>query len=408
MIKTKIEEGIYLLSMNVDQMNFESMWELPNGVTMNSYIVKGKEIAIIDGVIGWDGVPETLYESLGELGIDPKDIKYLIANHLEPDHAGWIENFKKIHDDFTLVTTAKGAEMAKVFYGDIVDCMIVKEGDSLDLGNGKILTFHPLPNVHWPETMVTYDTDSKILFSCDLYGAFGSIRDHYFDDEMNEQEVALYDLEVMRYFSNVMMTFSSFIKKAVTKTKTLDINMVAPGHGPLYRENPQKIMDFYWTLSEYANGFGKNEVTIIWGSMYGSTEKTVQHAMEILKREGVPVNSHQMPFALETDLMTDVLRSAGVIIAAPTYEYRMFPPVAHALDELGRKKMTGKNALFFGSYGWSAGAKKELESIMENYRMNWLFSDAIEFNGAPKEEAYQSIEEGVLQLIHNMKDKILE
>ncbi len=408
MFKKQIEKDTYMFSMNVEKMLFESMWELPNGVTMNSYIVKGNDIAIIDGVIGWDGVPETLYQAMEEIDVNVDDIKYLIVNHVEPDHSGWIENFKKIRTDFTLVTTAKGAEITKAFYGDDFDILVVKEGDTLDLGNGRILHFHPVPNVHWPETMVTYDEKTKILFTCDLYGAFGSIQDHYFDDEMTEEEMAKYELEGKRYFSNVMMTFVPLLKRAIAKTKTLDLAMIAPGHGPLYRGNPEKIIDGYSRWAEFANGSGKNEVTILWGTMYGSTQKTVEYAKELLEKSGVSVNLLQMPIDTQSDVLTYVLESAGVIVAAPTYEYKMFPPVAHAIDELGRKKMNGKTALYFGSFGWSAGAKKELETLLEEHRMNWNMVDFIEFNGTPKSDDFDLVEQGVLKLIDAMKEKVVQ
>jgi anaerobic nitric oxide reductase flavorubredoxin len=118
MKKLKIADGIHMLTMNVDNILFEGMWELANGVTLNSYIVQGDKTAIIDGVIGWDGVPETLYKSLEEIGVDPQSIDYLIVNHMEPDHSGWISNFRKIKDDFTIICTDKASKMVTSFYGE--------------------------------------------------------------------------------------------------------------------------------------------------------------------------------------------------------------------------------------------------------------------------------------------------
>ena len=116
MKRIRVAEDIYMLTMNVEGMLFEGIWEIGNGVTLNSYIVKGDKTAIIDGVIGWDGVPETLYKNLEEINVDPKDIDYLIVNHMEPDHSGWIENFKKINDDFTILCTEKAAKLVSSFY----------------------------------------------------------------------------------------------------------------------------------------------------------------------------------------------------------------------------------------------------------------------------------------------------
>ena len=403
----KIADGIHMLTLNVEDILFEGMWELANGVTINSYIVQGDKTAIIDGVIGWDGVPETLYKGLEEIGVDPKSIDYLIVNHMEPDHSGWISNFRKVKDDFTIICTEKAAKMVTSFYNED-KIKVVKEGDTLDLGKGKVLSFHPVPNVHWPDTMYTYESSTKTLFSCDMFGSFGMMGDHCFDDELTPEEVDFFEFEGMRYYSNVMITFNSSVKKAIEKAKSLEINTIAPSHGPVYRKNPQKIMYDYIRFTRYAEGAGKNEVTILWGSMYGMTAKAIEHAESILKREGVKYNKLQMPLESESEMVATVFRSAGIIIAAPTYEYKLFPPVAAALNEVGRKRITGKVAFRFGSYGWSGGAEKELKEIIERNKMNWDFIESVEFEGAPKEEHLAKVEAGVLELIKRMRDKVVE
>ena len=407
MKKLKIADGIYMLTMNVKDILFEGIWEIANGVTLNSYIVQGEKTAIIDGVIGWDGIPESLYENLKEIGVDPKNIDYLIVNHMEPDHSGWISNFRKLRDDFTIVCTDKAAKMVASFYGED-KIRVVKEGDTLDLGKGKVLSFHPVPNVHWPDTMYTYEKGTKTLFSCDMFGAFGMMGDHCFDDELTPDEIAFFETEGIRYYSNVMATFTPSVKKAIEKAKTLEIKTIAPGHGPVYRKNPRKIMDDYSRFAQYAEGAGKNEVAILWGSMYGMTEKAVAHAESILKRESVNYSKLKMPLESESEMVATVLRSAGIIVAAPTYEYKLFPPVATALNEVGRKKITGKTAFRFGSYGWSGGAEKELAEIMERNKMNWDFIESVEFEGAPREEDLKKVEAGVMALIEKMRKKVVE
>ncbi|NLM96530.1 MAG: FprA family A-type flavoprotein [Halanaerobiaceae bacterium] len=403
----KIADGIHMLTMNVEDILFEGIWEIANGVTLNSYIVQGEKTAIIDGVIGWDGIPETLYSTLEKIGVKPDDIDYLIVNHMEPDHSGWISNFRKIKDDFTIICTDKAAKMVSSFYGED-RIRIVKEGDTLDLGKGKLLSFHPVPNVHWPDTMYTCERDTKTLFSCDMFGAFGRMTDHYFDDELTAEEMDFFEFEGIRYYSNVMTTFTPSIRKAIEKAKELEINIIAPGHGPVYRKNPQKIMDDYSRFSLYAEGAGKNEITILWGSMYGMTAKAVDFVESILKREGVRYNRLEMPLESDSEMVATVFKSAGVIIGAPTYEYKLFPPVAAALNELGRKKITGKLAFRFGSYGWSGGAERELNEIIERNKMNWDFIESVEFEGAPVEEDLIKIEARVLELIKRMREKVVE
>lgn len=241
-----------------------------------------------------------------------------------------------------------------------------------------------------------------------MFGAFGSMGDHHFDDQLTLEEVEFFENEGIRYYSNVMTTFTPMLKKAIQKAEEFDIDIIAPGHGPLYRKNPQKIINDYKRFSQYAGGGGKNEISILWGSMYGMTEKAVNFAEKVLKREGIKVNKLKMPLESDSEMIATVFKSAGVIIAAPTYEYKLFPPVASAIDELGRKKVSGKAAFRFGSYGWSGGAEKELKEIIERNNMKWDFLESVEFEGAPKEEDLNKIEERVLELINKMKDKVVE
>jgi flavorubredoxin len=349
-----------------------------------------------------------LYAHLKEFDITPEDIDYLVVNHIEPDHSGWIENFKKVTKDFTVVMTKKAEAMLNSFYGNEVDTMIVGKGDSLDLGKGKKLTFHPIPNIHWPETMMTFEEESKTLFPCDMYGAFGTIKETMFDDQFTEEDKALYEKEGIRYYSNVMATFSKMTKLAVAKTKELNPKVIAPGHGPVYRENPGTIIDAYARYAEYANGKGNNEVTILWGSMYGMTGKAVQHVKAMLEEKGITVNDVRMPQTTSSEMVTNVFKSAGVIIAAPTYEYKMFPPVAHAVDELGRKKISGKKAFSFGSFGWTGGGQKDLKKVVENVKMKWDFLDPIEFEGSPNEHDIKKVEAQVLSLVDAMQENIIK
>ena len=170
-----------------------------------------------------------------------------------------------------------------------------------------------------------------------MFGTFGRMGDHCFDDELTSEEVDFFESEGMRYYSNVMGTFTASVKKAIEKAKTLEIKTIAPGHGPVYRKNPLKIIDDYSRFTRYAEGAGKNEIVILWGSMYGMTAKALGRAEEVLKREGIRYSKLEAARAGDSEVVADIFRAAGIIIAAPTYEYKLFPPVAAALNEAGRK-----------------------------------------------------------------------
>ncbi|TCK98287.1 flavorubredoxin [Natranaerovirga hydrolytica] len=403
---TTVADGVYQLSVNIENILFEGLWEIPNGVSLNSYIIKGEKTAIVDGVCDWDGVPETLFALLDKLEIDPKSIEYLIINHMEPDHSGWIEDFKKIHSDFKIICTGKAAELLEGFYDHTENITIVKDDDILDLGNGHVLTFKEIPNVHWPDTMVTLDQKTGTLFSCDAFGGFGSVTSSNYDDALTQDEIDFYEKEAVRYYANIVGAFSMPVEKAIQKCQDLPVKIVAPGHGIVWRENPQKIIDDYTRYAAYSKGIAKERISIIWGSMYGMTEKAVNFIKKIIEKEDIEVDIVRVPESSWGTVLGSVWESTGIILAMPTYEYKMFPPMAAVLDELGKKKVTKRKAFRLGSYGWSGGAQRELDEIMTKQRMNWEFIDPVEFKGSPSQEDLKQIENQVKELVKLVKETV--
>lgn len=394
----QLSEGIYQLSINVENMLFEELWEIPHGASLNSYVVKGEKTAIVDGFCGWDGVPESLYGLLAQMDLKPQDIDYVIVNHMEPDHSGWIESFATLNDHFKIYIGAKGSEIMEAFYGQSDKMVIVKEGDTLDLGNGRVLSFHETPFVHWPDTIVTFDNLSGTLFACDLFGSFGIINESPFDLDQSPESMAIYADETARYFSNILGSYASFVDKAIAHLNALDIKAIAPGHGLVYKE-PKTIIDAYSELASYAKGQAREEITLIWGSMYGMTEKAVLHAAEHINKRGIKLNIHRVPETSWGEILKSVWTSSAVVLAMPTYEYKMFPPMAAVLEEIGSKKATGRVAFRMGSYGWSGGAQKELDEILARKRMKWHLIEPVEFKGNPTEETMAQITKQLDHLI---------
>ncbi|WP_353096822.1 FprA family A-type flavoprotein [Tissierella praeacuta] len=403
---TKVIDDTYLLSVNVENILFEGLWDIPNGVSLNSYIIKGEKTAIVDGVCGWDGVPESLFALLDELSIDPKSIEYLIINHMEPDHSGWIEAFKEINPNFKVICSKKSAELLDAFYGHTENITVVTDNDTLDLGNGHTLKFVEIPNVHWPDTIATFDTLTGTLFSCDAFGSFGNLKEANYDDMLDSQAIDFYENEAVRYYANIVASFSMPVKKAIDKCSPLPIKIIAPGHGIVWRKDPNKIIEDYARYASYQKGPAKEEITLIWGSMYGMTEKAVDYIVKILEGEDIKVNIHRVPETSWGTVLASAWNSTGIILAMPTYEYKMFPPMAAVLEELGKKKIFGRKAFRLGSYGWSGGAQKELDEIMNKYCMKWDFIDPVEFKGTPREEDLQLIEERVKDLVKEVKKAV--
>lgn len=403
---TQAAKDIYQLSVNVENILFEGLWEIPNGVALNSYIIKGDKTAIVDGVCGWEGVPEQLYSMLDKLDIDPRSIEYLIINHMEPDHSGWIESFKKIKPDFKVICSKKSAELLEHFFDQTENVVSVGDGDTIDLGGGHVLQFYEIPNVHWPDTMVTFDTLTGTLFTCDAFGSFGKAEEGNYDDMLSEEQLIFYEKEAVRYYANIVAAFSLPVKKAIEKCAALPIKVIAPGHGIVWRKDPTRIVEAYSRLASYQKGPAKEEITVIWGSMYGMTEKAVKRAAKALEEENMPYHVHRVPETSWGTVLASAWTSTGVILAMPTYEYKMFSPVAAVLEEMGRKKIQNRKAFRMGSYGWSGGAQKELEEILAKNRMDWDFLEPVEFRGNASEGDLNKIGDRVRELVRDVRQTI--
>lgn len=399
---SKVTDDIYQLSVIVENILFEGLWEIPRGVTVNSYIVKGQKTALIDGVCGWDGIPESLHEMLNRLEIRVDDLDYLVINHMEPDHSGWLEDLKAVKPDFKIVCTKASEVLLDAFYGHTDNIIVVKDGDSIDLGNGKVLEFVTMPNVHWPDTMLTYEKASKTLLSCDVFGSYGAIEGKTYDDQLTDEEIIMFEEESVRYYSNIVAAFSDFTRRGVNKLYGMEIEVVAPGHGIVWRQDPGKIINDYRKYMMYDTEVDRDEVTVIYGSMYGMTEKAVQYVVDLLRNYSVKVHVHKVPEVGWGQLLASTWTSKAVILAMPTYELKMFPPMAAALEELGKKKVRNRKAFRLGSYGWSGGAQKHLEAIMTAEKMNWDFVDPVEFKGAAKEDDYRLIDASIRELMSSI------
>ncbi|MFW9941238.1 MAG: FprA family A-type flavoprotein [Candidatus Thorarchaeota archaeon] len=379
---TKLAENIYWIGANVHTEDlFEGIWPIPNGVALNSYVIKADKVAVIELVREWGGASMTLLENLKSLSISTKDIDYIVLNHLEPDHTGFTYILRSIAPKSRIVTTEKGTALLDAFYGIKDNIITVKTGDSIDLGNGKTLEFIEIPHVHWPETMASFEPDSKILFSGDAFGSFGVHQGSIFDDETSDADKPYWESEMLRYYANIIATFSPNVIRAIESLSSLDINMIAPSHGLIWRSKPNVIIKKYLRYANYNKDFAEPEICVVWGSMYGNTESMLNAILKGISSEGVPVNVHRVPNEDASFILSDAFKSAGLVIGTPTYEYGMFPPMKYFMELLKKKHIWYKKIIFFGSYGWSGGAQKDFDNLVEN--MHWDILEPLTFRGHP-------------------------
>ncbi|TXT42672.1 MAG: beta-lactamase domain-containing protein [Spirochaetes bacterium] len=380
-----ITDKIFALHADIKSDDlFEGIWPIPYGVSLNSYLVKSEKIALIDLVRDWVGAPGELAGQLASLGIGLDDVDYLIMNHLEPDHSGWLAEFRAINPHAEIIATQKGIDLVRSFYGIEDGVRAVKTGDRLELGEGVALDFFETPNVHWPETMMTWAADGQVLFSCDAFGSFGALGDRVFDDQFSEEEHIFFESETLRYYANIVSSFSLFVKRAVEKVGSLPIEVIAPSHGIVWRTAPGEIIDRYVRYANYLEGPREKEIAIVWGSMYGNTERGLDAVIEGIEAEGVPYSIHRVPNEDVSWVLADAYKSEGILVAMPTYEYKMFPPMAYVLDIFERKHVWYRKALRIGSFGWVGGAKKEYDNKIAP--LKWESIESVEWAGSPDED----------------------
>ena len=382
---TKITDGIYWIGANISSNDlFEGLWPIPNGVTINSFVVKGDKIAIIDLVRDWSGAQSTLIDELKSIGISIKDVDYFIVNHLEPDHTGDLRGFNELSGKAEIITSKKGKPLVEAFYGITENVRAVSSGDTLDLGQGKVLTFYDIPNVHWPETMATFENSTGTLFPCDAFGSFGALKGSLFDDENSEEDHLFYENESLRYYANIVGPFSNFVLKAIDALGPLDIKIIAPSHGLVWRGNPGTIVNRYKTYANYMNDYAEPKITVIWGSMYSNTEKMLRSVLKGIASEGVHVEIFRVPEDDKSYILASAWESAGLIFGMPTYEYKMYPPMEDLISLLAKKHVWHKKVFRFGSFGWSGGAQKHFDQMTE--KLKWDCLEPLEFQGGPTDE----------------------
>lgn len=397
-----ITDRIFALHADIETTDlFEGIWPIPQGVSLNSYLVKGEKVALIDLVRDWAGAPEALESELAQAGVFLDQIDYLVLNHLEPDHTGWLAEYKKRNPKVEIIATAKGVELVKSFYKITEGLRAVKSGDKLDLGGGMVLSFEEIPNVHWPETMVTYEAGSGTLFCCDAFGGYGKLGDRVFDDQFSAEEHAFFEKESLRYYANIVASFGLFVKRAVAKLAPLSIKVVAPSHGIVWRRDPKAIIDRYVKYAGYMDGPQEKEICVVWASMYGNTKRGLDAVIAGIEEEGVPYSIHRVPNEDVSYVLADAYKSAGLVLAMPTYEYKMFPPMAYVLDLFERKHVWNRKAFRLGSWGWVGGAKKEYEEAIAP--LKWDCVEPVEWAGAADEATLSLLKEKGRELARKVK-----
>lgn len=350
----QIKEDLYYIGVNDRTKHlFENLWPLPKGVSYNSYLIVDEKTALFDTV---DVCYSDIYLQKLETALAGKSLDYLIINHMEPDHSGSLGLLRSKYPNVQIVGNKRTADMVQGFFGIDKGVTVIDDGDQLSLGKHK-LVFYLTPMVHWPETMMTYDSIHKIVFSGDAFGTFGTLDGGITDTQLHPERY--YD-EMIRYYSNVVGKFGSPVQKALEKLSSIDINMICSTHGPIWTipEQINKVISIYDKLSRYQ---GDEGVVIAYGTMYGNTEQMAETIAYELAQQGIKeIILHNVSKRSHSYILRDIFKYRGLIVGSPTYNNKLFPEVEYLLSKIEGRDMKHRYFGYFGSFTWSGAAVKRL------------------------------------------------
>lgn len=331
---------------------FENLWPLPYGVSYNSYLIADDDAVVLVDTV--DVAFFEVYLKKIRAVIGDRKIDYLIINHMEPDHSGSISLIKQYYPDIVLVGNKKTFDMVDGYYGVGGERKVVAEGDSLKVGRHD-LHFYLIPMVHWPETMVTFDSTDGILFSGDAFGCFGALNGGCIDKNINTE---IYMGEMRRYYSNIVGKFGNPVQKALQKCSGLDIKMICPTHGPVWEEKIAEVVAMYDKLSRYEAEEG---VVIAYGTMYGNTKQMAEAIAEELSAHGIKnIVMHNVSKTPHSFILADIFRYKALIVGCTTYNMHLYPEMEALLSKVAARDMKNRLIGYFGSFTWASAAVKKL------------------------------------------------
>ena len=373
---------------------FENLFPVPHGVSYNSYVIMDEKTAMLDTADA--AISRQFLENVLHT-LDGRPLDYLVINHMEPDHCANIEALALRFPEMKLVGNAKTFTFLRQFYDlPLDDRMItVKEGDSLSLGS-HTLHFYMAPMVHWPEVMVTYESSEKLLFSADAFGTFGAVNGTLFSDEVDFDRDWLDDAR--RYYGNIVGKYGLQVQAALKKLSALDIAMICPLHGPVWRENLDYLLGKYDLWSRYEPE--EKAVTIFYASMYGDTENAAERLAAGLAEGGVKnVTMYDVSSTHVSHLISEVFRCSHLVLAAPTYNNGLYPAMANLLHDMKALMLQNRTVGLVENGSWAPVSGKLMRAELEGLKGFQVLEPVVSLKSALKE--------GSLEQLDGLKDAIL-
>ena len=382
-----ISESIKYIGVDDTTLDlFESQYIVPHGVSYNSYLILDEKIAVMDTVDArktkewFDNLDKELKERVPD---------YLIVSHLEPDHSANIQLFTEKYKEAKLVLSAKAKAMLPQFFnleGLDERCIVVKEGEELDLGNHH-LKFIMAPMVHWPEVMVEYETTEKVLFSADGFGKFGALS--------HDEDWAC---EARRYYFNIVGKYGAPVQTLLKKASTLDIKMICPLHGPILKDNLGYYIDKYQIWSSYQSE--DEGVLVASASIHGNTKEVALKVVDLLKEKGVKVAFTDLTRDDMAEAVEDAFRYSKMILAGATYDGGVFSPMEDFLHRLQHKGYQNKTVGLIENGSWAPLANKVMKEMLTPMKNVTICENTVTIKSTYKDENQEAINQLVEEICH--------
>ncbi|WP_434297653.1 FprA family A-type flavoprotein [Clostridium sporogenes] len=393
-----ITEDLYWVGGNDHRLAlFENIHPIEKGVSYNSYLLLDEKTVLFD-TVDWSICRQFLENIKGIL--KDRVLDYMVINHMEPDHAACIEEIILRYPDVKIVCTEKASMFMHQFDFNVQDRVIkVKEGDDMSFGKHSV-AFMLAPMVHWPEVMVTYDTTNGVLFSADAFGSFGALDGKMFNDEVNFDRNWID--EARRYYTNIVGKYGVQVQALLKKAKKLDIKIICPLHGPVWRSDLGYFLDKYNKWSRYEAE--ENGVMIVYGTMYGNTEVAANNlATKLVKKGMTNVVMYDVSKTHVSYLISETFKYSHIVLACVTYNLNIYPPMLGYIMDMKALNLQKRTFALIENGSWAPQSGKLMRKHLSDMKEMTILDNDISVNSSVKEQDNDSIGEVVDSIIQSMK-----
>ena len=383
----KVTDDLYWIGGNDRRLAlFEGVYQIPRGVSYNSYLLMDEKTVLLDTVD--KAVKGVFFENIEKV-LDGRKLDYLVVHHMEPDHSEAIWEVVMRYPEVKIVCNAKIAQMMKQFFSFDVDArvVLVKEGDTFHTGKHN-LVFVSAPMVHWPEVMVSYDTTDKILFSADAFGTFGALNGALFADEVDFPRDYLD--EARRYYTNIVGKYGVQVQALLKKAATLDIQMICPLHGFVWRKDIGWYLDKYMRWSSYTPE--EQGVVIAYASIYGNTANAADVLACRLRERGVRTEVFDVSVTPASEIIAAAFKYSHLVFAAPTYNSGVFVTMEALLMDLAEHNIQNRTVAFMENGTWAATSARQMGAMLEKCKNLTVLEQKVTIKSSLKEQQMAEIE----------------